>query len=100
MCRGRVRQSPATGFSSASPSAAAEEQACAKKILSNLAHRAYRRPVDADDMTQLLALYKAGAQNGGFESGVRLALQKILVSPDFLFRAEIDPAGRGARERL
>ena len=44
-------------------------------------------------MTQLLALYKAGAQNGGFESGVRLALQKILVSPDFLFRAEVDPAG-------
>ncbi len=44
-------------------------------------------------MTQLLALYKAGAQNGGFESGVRLALQKILVSPDFLFRAEIDPPG-------
>jgi mono/diheme cytochrome c family protein len=75
------------------PSGTADEQACARKILSNLAHRAYRRPVDADDMTQLLALYKAGAQNGGFESGVRLALQKILVSPDFLFRAEIDPPG-------
>ena len=44
-------------------------------------------------MTQLLALYKTGAQNGGFESGVRLALQKILVSPDFLFRAEVDPPG-------
>ena len=44
-------------------------------------------------MAQLLALYKTGAQNGGFESGVRLALQKILVSPDFLFRAEVDPPG-------
>jgi hypothetical protein len=75
------------------PSGAAEEQACAKKILSNLAHRAYRRPVGADDVTQLLALYKGGAQNGGFESGVRLALQKILVSPEFLFRAEVDPPG-------
>jgi Protein of unknown function (DUF1592)/Protein of unknown function (DUF1588)/Protein of unknown function (DUF1587)/Protein of unknown function (DUF1585)/Protein of unknown function (DUF1595)/Cytochrome C oxidase, cbb3-type, subunit III len=74
------------------PSGAAEEQACARKILSNLAHRAYRRPVSADDMTQLLALYKGGAQNG-FESGVRLALQKILVSPEFLFRAEVDPPG-------
>jgi mono/diheme cytochrome c family protein len=74
------------------PSGAAEEQACARKILSNLAHRAYRRPVGADDMTQLLALYKGGAQNG-FESGVRLALQKILVSPEFLFRAEVDPPG-------
>ncbi len=75
------------------PSRPADEQACATKILSNLAHRAYRRPVGADDMTQLLALYKTGAQNGGFESGVRLALQKILVSPDFLFRAEVDPPG-------
>jgi hypothetical protein len=44
-------------------------------------------------MTQLLTLYKAGAQNGGFETGVRLALQKVLVSPDFLFRAEVDPPG-------
>ena len=42
-------------------------------------------------MPQLLALYKQGAENGGFESGVRLALQKILVSPEFLFRAELDP---------
>jgi hypothetical protein len=75
------------------PSRPAEEQACATKILSNLAHRAYRRPVGADDMTQLLALYKGGAQNGGFESGVRLALQKILVSPEFLFRTEVDPPG-------
>ena len=75
------------------PSTPAEEQACATKILYNLAHRAYRRPIGADDMTQLLALYKAGAQNGGFESGVRLGLQKILVSPEFLFRTEVDPPG-------
>ena len=75
------------------PSGAAEEQACATKILSNLAHRAYRRPAGAGDMTQLLALYKEGAQYGGFESGVRLALQKVLVSPEFLFREEVDPPG-------
>jgi hypothetical protein len=75
------------------PSAAAEQEACATKILSNVAHRAYRRPVRPGDMTQLLTLYKTGAQNGGFEAGVRLALQKILVSPDFLFRAEVDPPG-------
>ena len=73
------------------PSGSADEMGCAEKILSNLAHRAYRRPVSADDMPQLLALYKEGAENGGFEAGVRLALQKILVSPEFLFRAELDP---------
>jgi hypothetical protein len=44
-------------------------------------------------MSQLIALYKEGAKEGGFESGIRLALQKILVSPDFLFRAEVDPPG-------
>ena len=67
------------------------KSACAEKILTNLAHHAYRRPVTADDMPQLLALYREGAENGGFEAGVRLALQKILVSPEFLFRAEVDP---------
>ena len=76
------------------PSGTADEKACAEKILSNLAHRAYRRPVSADDMPQLLALYKAGAAGAAASSrACRLALQKILVSPDFLFRAEIDPPG-------
>jgi Protein of unknown function (DUF1592)/Protein of unknown function (DUF1588)/Protein of unknown function (DUF1587)/Protein of unknown function (DUF1585)/Protein of unknown function (DUF1595) len=74
------------------PTAAAEEQACAEKIIANIAHRAYRRPVAADDLPQLVALYKQGAETGGFESGVRLALQKILVSPEFIFRVEFDPA--------
>jgi hypothetical protein len=75
------------------PTAAADEQACAEKIIANLARRAYRRPIAADDLPQLLALYKQGAQNGGFESGIRLALQKILVSPEFIFRVELDPPG-------
>ncbi len=74
------------------PSAPTEEQACAERILTNLAHRAYRRPISADDLPQLMALYKQGAETGGFEAGVRLALQKILVSPEFIFRAELDPA--------
>ena len=74
------------------PSASADEMACAEKILSNLARHAYRRPVTTDDISELVGLYKVGAQEGGFESGIRLALQKILVSPQFLFREEIDPA--------
>lgn len=74
------------------PSASVDEMACAERILSNLAQHAYRRPVTADDISELLTLYKEGAQEGGFESGVRLALQKILVSPQFLFREELDPA--------
>jgi Protein of unknown function (DUF1592)/Protein of unknown function (DUF1588)/Protein of unknown function (DUF1587)/Protein of unknown function (DUF1585)/Protein of unknown function (DUF1595) len=73
------------------PAASAEEQACAEKIISNLAHRAFRRPIAADDLPPLLALYRQGAESGGFEQGVRLALQTILVSPEFIFRMEFDP---------
>jgi hypothetical protein len=73
------------------PASRAEEPACAEKILAALAHRAYRRPVTADDLAPLLALYRQGAESGGFESGVKLALQRILVSPGFLFRMEFDP---------
>jgi mono/diheme cytochrome c family protein len=72
------------------PATAAEEPACAEKILADLARHAYRRPVTADDLQPLLALYRQGAESGGFESGVRLALQRILVSPGFLFRMEFD----------
>jgi hypothetical protein len=53
--------------------------------------------VGDSDTTQLVALYKTGARNGGFDAGVKLALQKILVSPDFLFRAEVDPPGAAPR---
>jgi len=74
------------------PATRAEEEPCAEKVLSGLARRAYRRPVTADDMPPLLALYRQGAQSGGFESGVRLALQRILVSPGFIFRMEFDPS--------
>jgi hypothetical protein len=73
------------------PAAPVEEAACAEKIIGNLAHRAFRRPIAADDLPPLLALYRQGAESGGFESGVRLALQTILVSPEFIFRMEFDP---------
>jgi hypothetical protein len=75
------------------PMAPAEEQACAEKIISSLARRAYRRPIAADDLPPLLALFRQGAAEDGFEAGVRLALLKILVSPEFIFRMEFDPPG-------
>jgi mono/diheme cytochrome c family protein len=84
------------------PATRAEEPACAEQIISSLAHRAYRRPITADDLPPLLALYREGAESGGFEAGVRLALQKILVSPEFIFRMEFDPpdAARGSVQRI
>jgi mono/diheme cytochrome c family protein len=77
---------------SAEASATAEETACATKILSNLARRAYRRPASREDVQTLFGFYKAGRAEGDFEAGIRAALERLLVSPDFLFRIEADPA--------
>jgi hypothetical protein len=84
------------------PTAPAEEQACAERIVSSLARRAYRRPITADDLPPLLALFRQGAAGDGFEAGVRLALLKILVSPEFLFRMEFDrpDAAAGSAHRI
>src|SRR5580704_16577066 len=73
------------------PETPTEEPACAQKIIANLEHRAYRRPILATDLPPLLALYQQRAQKAGFEAGIRLALQSILVSPEFVFRIELDP---------
>jgi hypothetical protein len=70
------------------PATAAEEKPCARKILENLAERAFRRPVTDDDMRPLLAFYEKSRATGTFDIGVRDALSAILASPYFLYRAE------------
>jgi mono/diheme cytochrome c family protein len=74
------------------PKNAGEEEPCARKILSTLAHRAYRGLDTATDLTRLLEFYKNGRAGKDFESGIRMALQRLLSSPKFVFRAERDPA--------
>ncbi len=93
------------------PKSASGEEACARTILVALARRAYRRPVAADDVETLIGFYRIGRDtatlngsntatlNGSpysFEAGIETALQRMLVSPDFLFRIEQDPAGAAA----
>jgi hypothetical protein len=75
------------------PSTTADEEPCARIILSTLAHRAFRRPVTDADVKPLLAFYQSGRSEGDFDHGVEMALRALLVSPDFLFRIERDPAG-------
>ncbi len=71
-----------------------EAESCARKILGQLARRAYRRPVTNNDLELLLALYRTGiGKQLEFESGIQLALEGMLASPDFLFRIERDPPG-------
>jgi hypothetical protein len=78
------------------PTRAADEESCARQILSTLARRAYRRPVTEGDIQDLLGLYRSGRGDGNFEDGIEVALQRILVDPEFLFRIERDPQGVAA----
>ena len=62
-----------------------------KRILANLVRRAYRRPVDDDDLKAPLEFYRQGRAEGGFDAGIEMALSSVLVNPQFLFRIERDP---------
>jgi hypothetical protein len=64
------------------------------KILTNLARRAYRRPVTSADVEAPLSFYKRTRQSGGsFDDGIRSGVARVLSSPYFLYRIENDPAG-------
>lgn len=69
------------------------EEVCATEILSGLANRAYRRPLQQTDIDTLMDFYRIGRGDGqsGFDAGIQLAVERILISPDFLFRVEQDP---------
>ena len=74
------------------PATEAGEGPCARTILSTLARRAYRGHLVDENVEVLLGFYEAGrADGGGFEDGVELALRRLLISPEFLYRIEADP---------
>ncbi|MSO21396.1 MAG: DUF1592 domain-containing protein [Acidobacteria bacterium] len=68
------------------------EEACARQIVTNLARRAYRRPLQDKDIQSLLNLYRKAREDRGFEAGIEMAVRRILAGPEFLFRVERDPA--------
>ena len=73
------------------PTTPAEEDACATRIISELARRAYRRPVTREDLVRPLAFFREAQAEEGFEAGIQMAISSILVSPRFLLRVERDP---------
>ena len=75
------------------PETVAEEAACAERILSRIARRAYRRPIDDADLEGPLRFYEDGRATGDFENGIRTGLVAILSSPKFLYRSERPPEG-------
>ena len=75
------------------PASAADETTCAKKIVTALARHAYRRPASDQDIETLLQFYQRGRNQGGtFDSGIEMAVQAVLIDPDFIFRKELEPA--------
>ena len=73
------------------PTSPAAERPCAEEIVTRLATRAWRRPLAATDVADLLTFYEAGRRDGGWETGIRTALQAMLAGPDFVFRLERPP---------
>ncbi len=74
------------------PTTAAEARPCAQSIVERLGTKAYRRPLASNDIEGLMAFYDQGESDGGFEAGVRLAVQAIVASPHFVFRTEALPS--------
>lgn len=74
------------------PANRSDELPCAKKILTTLARRAYRRPVNDADLEILLNFYQKGRSRGSFDTGIETALRLLLTDPKFLYRSEPDPA--------
>ncbi len=73
-----------------------EEVACASEILGGVGRHAFRRPVTEADLEMLLGFFHAGRATEDFDAGIEMALRRVLVSPDFLFRRETDPEGVAA----
>ena len=82
------------------PKTDVEAAPCAKRIVSTLARRAYRRPVTEAEVDRLLGFYSAARAQRGFDAGIEKAVQALLVSPSFLYRVERDPATATGPYRL
>ena len=79
------------------PRREADERDCAMNILSRIARLAYRRPASTADVQTLLGFFNNGRRDGGsFDAGIQLALERILVDPDFLLRVYRDPNARSS----
>jgi hypothetical protein len=72
------------------PSSAADEEPCARKILSRVAYRAYRGQMTDGDVQRLMDFFRAGRREGTFDTGIQRGLERILASPKFVFQAEHD----------
>jgi hypothetical protein len=80
------------------PTSPDEEEPCAREIIGSIAAQAFRRPVDDDEVGELMFFFDEGREQGGFEIGIRNTIWAILSSPRFIFRLERTPDGITAGE--
>jgi mono/diheme cytochrome c family protein len=70
------------------PADAAAEDGCARRIVSALARRAFRRAVTAADVEAPMRFYREARATGNFDAGIEMATRAVLASTEFLFRIE------------
>jgi hypothetical protein len=75
-----------------SPASDVSEVGCARKIVTNLTTRAFRRPATAADVDMMMEFYKSGRAEGNFDDGIEMVLSRVLASPQFIYRIEEEPA--------
>ena len=75
------------------PQGTAQEADCANEIVTTLARRAWRRPVEKAEVEELLSFFRMGRESGSFDNGIEIAIRRIISGPEFIFRAETDPPG-------
>jgi mono/diheme cytochrome c family protein len=88
----RAPETPAGRIFFCRPSSPADEEPCARRILSTVARRAYRRPPSETEVAGLMSFYHRGRNGSSFESGIEFALRRILAAPSFIYRVEEEPA--------
>src|SRR6266516_2516826 len=74
------------------PASAADEAACARKVITMLATRAFRHPVSTAEVQSLMDFYQSGRKDGNFDAGIEMALARILADPRLIYRIEVEPA--------
>ena len=82
------------------PANNADEEPCARKIITGLARRAYRGDLTDRDTQRLMEFYRAGRKSGSFDKGIQMALQRILASPKFVFHIESEPAATTVKDGI
>jgi Protein of unknown function (DUF1592)/Protein of unknown function (DUF1588)/Protein of unknown function (DUF1585)/Protein of unknown function (DUF1587)/Protein of unknown function (DUF1595) len=74
------------------PTGVADETACATKILTNLATKAFRRPATPAEVATLMEFYKGGRKEKDFDNGIEMSLARLLTDVKFIYRIEAEPA--------